>query len=504
MYIWMKFAGEKPQRDGTLERLSTESAEGETQHTADKTLRQKDRDTSTLHVVVLPYLGVCLSFQGQIRMDLALFYFSVDFRRKGENMSKQMPIAAPHTWGKYTPDKIFTVVSNATQAKAAYGRDQVVNGAPGTFLDETETIFCLPTVETVYRSIPMNEVVAYSPLEGAPDFLEAAVQHVFRDFRPAAHIKAVATPGGTGALHNIVANYTSVGDAVLSSEWCWGPYKSIAEDALRRFETFSLFAGDKFNLAEMEEKMAALLATQERLVVVLNTPSHNPTGYSMTNEEWKAVLESSKKLAVPGRFIILAIDVAYLDYTEDQQASRSFFPLLADLPENVLPIICFSMSKSFTLYGQRVGAMIGVSRSEHIADEFFKTNQITCRASWSSINRGASKVLAAIYAKPELIRKSDEERAAALAIIRSRAALFSSEAKTAGLEFLPYRSGFFLTIPSQRPEEVCQVLNKANIFLVPLAKGIRISVCAIPTSKISGLAVKIKQAIDQVNVQANQ
>lgn len=418
-------------------------------------------------------------------------------------MSKSMPIAAPHTWGKYTPDKIFTVVSKATQAKEAYGREHVVNGAPGTFLDETETIYCLPTVEAVYRSIPMNEVVAYSPLEGAPDFLEAAVQHVFREFRPEAHIKAVATPGGTGALHNIVANYTSVGDSVLSSEWCWGPYKSIAEDALRKFETFSLFAGERFNLAELEEKMAALLAHQERLVVILNTPSHNPTGYTMTNAEWKAVLTSAKKLAKPGRFIILAIDVAYLDYTDDQVASRSFFPLLADLPENVLPIICFSMSKSFTLYGQRVGAMIGVSPSAQIADEFFKTNQITCRASWSSINRGASKVLAAIYDDPELVKKSDEERAAALAIIKSRAALFSAEAKAAGLDILPYRSGFFLTIPSKRPEEVCQVLNKANVFLVPLAKGVRISVCAIPTRKIAGLAAKIKQAIDYINVQGN-
>ncbi len=103
-----------------------------------------------------------------------------------------------------------------------------------------------------------------------------------------------------------------------------------------------------------------------------------------------------------------------------------------------------------------------------------------------------------------MIKQCDEERAAALNIIKSRAALFSSEAKAAGLEFLPYRSGFFLTIPCQKPEEVCQVLNKANVFLVPLAKGIRISVCAVPTSKMSGLAVKIKKAIERVTVQGNQ
>lgn len=409
-----------------------------------------------------------------------------------------MQLTAPHTWGKYAPDKIFAVVSQAVQAKEVYGKEKVVNGAPGTFLDDKEVVYCLPTVEKIYRNLPMNEVVAYSPLEGTADFLDAAIAHVFRQFRPDAHIRAVATPGGTGALHNIVANYTSVGDTVLSSEWCWGPYKSIAEDAQRKFATFSLFDGDSFNLTGLEEKMTALLAQQGRLVVILNTPAHNPTGYSMTTAEWQAVLALADRLAMNGQSIILAIDVAYLDYTEDQNASRSFLPLLAGLPDNVLPIICFSMSKSFTMYGQRVGAMIGVSKNEAVADEFFKTNQFTCRSSWSSINRGASKVLAAIYADPELIQASDRERAAALAIIKERAAVFSAEAATAGLGMLPYRSGFFLTIPCDQPEAVCKALMEEQIFLVPLAKGVRISICAIPVRKIYGLAAKVKHAIDTV------
>jgi aromatic-amino-acid transaminase len=192
------------------------------------------------------------------------------------------------------------------------------------------------------------------------------------------------------------------------------------------------------------------------------------------------------------------VDVAYLDYTEDQVASRAFLPLLANLPENVLPIICFSMSKSFTLYGQRVGAMIALSSNAEVIDEFFKTNQITGRASWSSVNRGASKVLATIYGDPDLIRNSDRERAEAIQIIKGRAELFSKEAEAVGLGMLPYRSGFFLTIPCSNPETVCQVLQQENIFLVALAKGIRVSVCAIPTVKMTGLAAKIKRAIDVV------
>ncbi|HWR05464.1 pyridoxal phosphate-dependent aminotransferase [Sporomusa sp.] len=409
-----------------------------------------------------------------------------------------MMLTAPHTWGKYSPDKIFAVVAEANEARKIYGNDQVVNGAPGTFLDETETIFCLPTVEEIYRNLPMNEVVAYSPLEGTPDYLEAAISHVFREYRPEGHIKAVATPGGTGALHNIVANYSSSGETVLSSEWCWGPYKSITEDAQRKFETFSLFDGDRFNVGELEQKITKLLQGQDRLVVILNTPSHNPTGYSMTSSEWQAVLDISGRLATAGKSIILAIDVAYLDYTEDQKISRAFFPLLANLPANVLPIICFSMSKSFTMYGQRVGAMICVSRSAAVAEEFFETNQITSRASWSSVNRGASKILSVIYSNPELVKRSDKERLESLQIIKERAAIFSCEAKAVQLNMLPYRSGFFLTIPCSKPQAVCEVLKEKNIYLVPLAKGIRVSVCAIPTMKMRGIAARIKAAIDFV------
>lgn len=412
-----------------------------------------------------------------------------------------MQLTAPHTWGKHTPDKIFAVVSQAVKAKDEYGKERVINGAPGTFLDDNEVVYCLPTVEKIYRNLPMNEVVAYSPLEGTADFLNAAIAHVFREFQPDARIKAVATPGGTGALHNIVANYTSVGDTVLSSEWCWGPYKSIAEDAQRKFATFSLFDGDDFNLAGLETKMSELLAKQERLVVILNTPAHNPTGYSMTQVEWQAVLNLTQRLSANGKSVILAIDVAYLDYTEDQSASRSFFPLLANLPDNVLPIICFSMSKSFTLYGQRVGAMIGVSQSDAVINEFFETNQFTCRSSWSSVNRGGSKVLAAIYADSQLMKAADQERAAVLDIIKQRAAVFSQEAKDAGLAMLPYRSGFFLTIPCDKPEAVCKALAQDNIFLVPLAQGVRISICAIPVRKITGLAVKVKQAVEAAKSQ---
>lgn len=63
---------------------------------------------------------------------------------------------------------------------------------------------------------------------------------------------------------------------------------------------------------------------------------------------------------------------------------------------------------------------------------------------------------------------------------------------------LPYVAGFFLSIPSNDSDAVCNKLHEDNIFAVPLAAGVRIAVCAVPKHKIKGMAAKVKAAMDFV------
>ena len=69
----------------------------------------------------------------------------------------------------------------------------------------------------------------------------------------------------------------------------------------------------------------------------------------------------------------------------------------SNLPENILVIVGYSMSKGYTVYGQRTGAMIGISSSQDIITEFANINQYASRATWSNINRGAQRLLVEIY-----------------------------------------------------------------------------------------------------------
>jgi aromatic-amino-acid transaminase len=170
----------------------------------------------------------------------------------------------------------------------------------------------------------------------------------------------------------------------------------------------------------------------------------------------------------------------------------------AGLPKNILPVLAFSMSKAFTMYGQRTGAMIGISSNQDVINEFADINQYTSRATWSNINRACMRTLANIYQDKALLAQVEKERRGYYALIRERADIFMQEAAACKLHMLPYIAGFFMTIPHPNPEAVCEKLKEDNIFAVPLAKGIRIAVCAVPSIKIRGMASKMAQAMAKV------
>lgn len=408
-------------------------------------------------------------------------------------------IAAKHAKGKSAQDKIFGANAAAVAAAAKYGKDNVTNATIGAILDEDEQLVCLPTVEKVFRGLSTNEMIAYAPISGLPEYLDCVLTAAFGNSRPEGYIAAVATAGGTGAIHHAIWNYTDVGETVLCSDWYWGAYKVLCQDMGRDFTTYKMLdAENKFNLPALEEKVNELLAKQDNLLYLLNTPAHNPTGYSLSEQDMDGVLALLKKAAVPGKNIVLFLDIAYIDYAGEKEEVRKIFKKLSGLPANILCIVGYSMSKGFTMYGQRTGAMIGVSSDKSVIDEFVAINQYTSRATWSNINRPAMRTLATIYSDKELLEKVCVERDHYYQMIKARADLFTQEAAECGLPMLPYVAGFFLSIPSTNPDAVCDKLHEDNIFAVPLAAGVRIAVCAVPLKKIKGMAAKVNAALQAV------
>ena len=410
-----------------------------------------------------------------------------------------MSIAAKHAKGKSAQDNIFAANAAAVAAAAKYGKDAVTNATIGAILDEEEQLVCLPTVEKVFRSLQTNELIAYAPISGLPEYLDCVLTAAFGNSRPEGYIAAVATAGGTGAIHHAIWNYTDTGETVLCSDWYWGAYRVLCKDMDRDFTTYKMLdENNKFNLPALKAKVNELLAKQDNLLYLLNTPAHNPTGYSLSEEDMDGVLAILKEAAQPGKNIVFFLDVAYIDYAGEKEEVRKIFKKLSGLPANILCIVGYSMSKGFTMYGQRTGAMIGVSSDKSVIDEFAAINQYTSRATWSNINRPAMRTLSTIYSDAELLDKVCAERDYYYQMIKARADLFTKEAAECGLPMLPYVAGFFLSIPSKNPEAICEKLHEDNIFAVPLAAGVRIAVCAVPLKKIKGMAAKVNAAMQAV------
>ena len=94
--------------------------------------------------------------------------------------------------------------------------------------------------------------------------------------------------------------------------------------------------------------------------------------------------------------------------------------------------------------------------------------------------------------------KYEKEKNSYKDMLLVRANAFVEGAKECGLEILPYRDGFFTSIPCDNPMKACEELAKENLYLVPLKMGLRFAVCAVEESKCKKAPAIIKEVLDRI------
>lgn len=394
-----------------------------------------------------------------------------------------------------TEDKIFGISRRANEMKEEQGADAVINATIGALLDDDGDLMVLSSVDDTFMGLEPEEYASYAPIGGTPAFREAVIKAAFGKYQPKGFVEAVASPGGTGAIRNVMANYSCPGDKVLTSDWHWSPYGTIAAEIGRSVDTYEMFTEDRrYNVRALQAKIEELLAVQDRLVVIINTPAHNPTGYALTVEDWKQVVEVLRNVA-PEKCVALLVDAAYIDFAGDEDEQRTFLPVLETLPANVLPIIAYSASKTYTIYGMRCGASICLAPTKEIAEEFRRVCEFSARGSWSNCAKAAQSIIARIFADDALLAKVTAERAEIRGMLLARGKAFEEEAEKAGLTTVPFDGGFFVSIPCENPDALSARLEKEGIFLVPLAKGLRVSVASVSEEKCRLIPAKIVEAM---------
>lgn len=369
----------------------------------------------------------------------------------------------------------------------------------GVMIDDNGKLASIPTMERVFRELSIEDYTRYAPISGLPEYLDAVLDCTFADCRPEGYLAAIATSGGTGAIHHAVANYVERGDQVLTSDWYWGTYGVICQECGCTLTNYPLFdEKNEFNFPAYEAKVTEILKSQDSLLAIINTPAHNPTGFSLTEEDWDKVLDLTKKFAAQGKKMNILVDIAYIDYAGEKNETRNFMKKFGNLPENIFVMFAFSMSKGYTAYGQRTGALVAVSASEDVITEFKEINKYTSRATWSNINRGAMTLLAKVQGDKTTLAQFEKERDDFYQMIQERGKIFMAEAAECGLNALPYKGGFFLSVPAKDPQAVCDKLHEDLIFAVPLKMGVRVAACCVSKEKMHGVAAKIKKALDAV------
>lgn len=380
---------------------------------------------------------------------------------------------------------------------------EVVNATIGMLYDENEKLFAYKSVDKALSLLSTDEKYAYGSTPGSKDFHDAIKKWVFREyydeFKDSSRV--MATPGGTGALSNTFANYLDDGDKALLPNYMWGNYKQVLYENHQDFMTYKLFNDNgSLDLADIKKCMLELKASQGRILLVVNDPCHNPTGYSMTEDEWVKLIDMINEISADGTPVILLHDMAYIDYSKAGfDYTRKNISLYKKLNDNAMVIMAFSGSKTLALYGVRIGAQIAVSSSKANLDDFDKANKFSSRSKWSNSTNLGMNLVVKIINNPELKKSFEEELEQSRKTLIDRANSFLDESKKCGLVTLPFDCGFFVTIPCNNPEKVYDYLVKKKIHIIPMGKVVRVTLSAIPLDVCKRLPKIIKEAIDATN-----
>lgn len=394
-------------------------------------------------------------------------------------------------------DTVFTIVKKAKEDKAKSGEDVVVDATIGSLYDEEGKLVALDSVFSSLKNLDNRVLAAYAAsFTGNEDFKDRVYRWVL-DGNSHLHHEIIATPGGTGAVAMTIQECLEAGQTVILPEIAWGSYNLMAQMNNLQIETYALFEEDHFNIESFKHTCQMVMAQQNKLVVVINDPCHNPTGYSLNKEEWNEVIaflnECSKTHAV-----VLLNDIAYIDYAYGQKQAKEYFSVFDQISDNIVVVVAFSLSKSMTSYGLRCGAAIIMGQREEAVQELKIVFEKDARATWSNINNGAMATFVDVM--DHHLKAYDQERLHYVALLKERSDIFVKEAKEAGLKHYPYKEGFFVTLSmdNETRDKYHEALMENHIYTVKVNLGIRVAVCSLSVDKIKGLAKKMKEILDTV------
>jgi aromatic-amino-acid transaminase len=372
-------------------------------------------------------------------------------------------------------------------------RTTKVNLGVGVYFDDNGKIPLLAAVKAaedarVKAALPRG----YQPIEGAPAYNQAVQNLLFgKDSALLANGQVITAQalGGTGAL-KIGADYLkrlSPNAKVYISDPSWENHRALFESAGFVVENYPYYdaATRGVNFDGMKACLNGLPAGS---IIILHACCHNPTGADLSDAQWQEVVELCRS-----RSLVPFLDMAYQGFADgidaDAVAVRAFSA------SGLQFFVSSSFSKSFSLYGERVGALSIVTAGKDESARVMSQVKRVIRTNYSNPPIHGGALVAAVLSTPELRQQWETELAGMRDRIRAMRTGLVDAIKAAGVaqdfSFVVQQRGMF----SYTGLSAAQVEVLKNDFGIYAVSTGRICLAALNTKNIGYVAGAIAKVL---------
>jgi aromatic-amino-acid transaminase len=338
-------------------------------------------------------------------------------------------------------DPIFGLIEQFNQDS----NPSKVNLAIGVYCDDDGKLPLLKCVQEAEKRIAAApKARGYLPMDGMAAYDSAVKALVFGADSAIVKEGRVGTAqsiGGTGGLKigaDFLKKYYPT-SKLLISDPSWENHRALFTSAGFTVDTYPYYDAAKRGI-NFDGMLAALNAAEPKTIVLLHACCHNPTGYDLTPAQWDQVIA-----VIKAKDLVSFLDMAYQGFgfgiAEDGAVIAKFVAAGLDF------FVSTSFSKSFSLYGERVGALSVACASKEECDRVMSQIKLVIRTNYSNPPTHGASVCATALNTPELRTMWEGELAEMRVRIKAMRQSFVEKLKAAGVKqdmgFITQQVGMF-------------------------------------------------------------
>ena len=364
----------------------------------------------------------------------------------------------------YAGDPILSLVAEFNNDKRA----DKINLSIGYYYDENSVVPQLSCVKTARDYIYHHQQGAqlYLPMSGLPSYCQAIQSLLFSEDSPAFQAQRIATIqtlGGSGAL-KVGADflYRYFPDSqVWVSDPTWENHIAIFNGAGFKVNKYPYFDPETCGV-KFDAMLETLNTLPAKSIVLLHPCCHNPTGADLTQQQWDDVIEVLQK-----RDLIPFMDIAYQGFGESIESDSYAIKKVAE--QGLCGFISNSFSKTFSLYGERVGGLSVLCDDSQVANRVFGQLQATVRRNYSSPAAYGAQLVSYVLNNAELkalwFKEVESMRNRIVSMRSTLVDLLKTAAPKQNFDYLLKQRGMF-SYTGFSKEQVAQLKDDFAVYLV--------------------------------------